>query len=217
MKTEVKLEATQRDVVGKKVKTLRKQGQLPAVVYGKGVDPFPIFLNQFEASRILREASSSSLVTLDVEGTEHTTLVRDKQFDVIRGTLMHVDFQVVSLTETLTTSVAVRLVGEAPVLDSYEAMLLTESETLNVEALPQDLPEYIEVDVSQIGELGDAVYVRDIQLGESVTILNDPDEAIVVAISTARREEEEEKAEAMVEEIEPEVIERGRREEEEEG
>ena len=121
------------------------------------------------------------------------------------------------MKEKLTTEVSIRLVGEAPVTKNYDSMLISETETLTVEALPQELPDTIELDVSALTDLGDSIYVRDIDLGDKVTILNDPDDVIVVAISLSRAEEEKgEVADVTEMEAEPEIIQKGKKEEEEE-
>ncbi len=211
------LKASKREITGKKVKALRRQGIMPAVVYGRDMDPLPVSLDYRDANRILRHLSSTALVTLDVDGSKYTTIVRDKQYDVLLGTILHVDFQSVSMKEKLTTEVSIRLVGEAPVIKNYDSMLISETETLTVEALPQELPDTIELDVSALTDLGDSIYVRDIDLGDKVTILNDPDDVIVVAISLSRAEEEKgEDVDVTDLEAEPEIIQKGKKEEEEE-
>ncbi len=217
METDLVFQAERRGLLGKKVKSLRQRGKLPAIIYSRSMDPIPITLDLRETSRALAGLSSSTLITLELDGQQHTTLVRDRQYDYLLGTLLHVDFQAVSMTEMLRASVQINLVGEAPVLSATEAMLLTEMEGLEVEALPSDLPETIEVDVSGLESIGASITVADIQLASGVTALHGPEETIVVVVGTAQVEEEEEEVEEEFElDAEPEVITRGRQEEEEE-
>ena len=211
------LEATRRDVTGKKVRALRRGGKLPAVIYGAGLEPAAILLDMRTASRALREVTLSTLVDIKLEGEKHTVLVRERQYDVIRRELSHIDFLAVSMTETLRTSVPLRLIGEAPAIKEFNAMIMQELEYLEIEALPADLPEVLEVDVAGLLELGSNVTVADLKLGSKVNILADEEMVVAVAIAATRLAEEEEEDELLDDEgAEPELIERGKREEEDE-
>lgn len=210
----VTLDATRRELTGKKVKALRREGKLPAVIYGVGLEPAPILLDMRTAAKVLRDVTLSTLVNIKLEGAEHTTLVRERQYDVIKRELSHIDFLAISMTETLRTSVPLRLVGVAPAVKEYSAMIMQEMETLEVEALPADLPEAIEIEIDVLEELGSTITVADLSLGSKVTILVDPEMVIAVAIAGAREVEEEEEAER--DGFEPELIERGKRDEEDE-
>ena len=206
------LQAKRRDVVGKQVKALRRQGRLPAVLYGKNIQPIPVTMDFREANRILPGITSSRLLVVNVDGEEHTALVREKQFHPVQGKLIHVDFMIVSLTEKLRANVSIHLEGESPAVRDINGILVPVIEEIEVECLPQDLPERILVDVSLLTEIGSAIHVRDLKLSDRVRVLTDPDE--MVAVVTAP--EAEEVVEEVAPEIEPEVIERGRKEEEEE-
>lgn len=210
---DVVLKAERRDVIGKQVRALRRAGVLPAVVYGHNFDPIPISLDMREASYILPRASSSQLIGIDLTGKHHTVLVRETQRHPVTGALLHVDFQAVSLTEKLRVMVSIELKGEAPAIKLYNGVLVTRQEELEVECLPMDLPTKIEVDLSELSEIGDAIYVRDIVLPAAVHVLTPADEMIVlVTAPTVEVEELEAEAEALA--AEPEVIERGKKEEE---
>ena len=106
---EIVFEVNRRKVIGKKVKNLRIEGELPAIVYGHNIESIPISLDYRVASKTLDEISPSSLVVLDIEGEKHYTLVRDKQRNPVRRTIIHVDFQAVSLTETLPWDLILRI------------------------------------------------------------------------------------------------------------
>jgi large subunit ribosomal protein L25 len=214
---EVTLNATKRNRIGKQVKHLRRDGRLPAVIYGIGVEPTPISLDQREASKILGSLAATAFVTLNVDGKSYLALIREKQRDILLGTLRHVDFQAVSAEEKRKLAVAVVSTGVPPAVGELGGILVNNKDTLLVECLPRDLPESISVDVSGLENFGDAVYVRDVTPPPNVTLLDDPEEMLFV-ISTPEAEivEEEEEEIEEEEEMEPEVIERGKREEEEE-
>jgi large subunit ribosomal protein L25 len=165
-------------------------------------------------SRTLAHMTASSLVTIELEGKDFPALVREKQRNFIKGNLLHVDFQVVSMTEKLRTSVGIEIVGLAPAVKDFNAILINGLDELEVECLPQDLPERIVVDISGLMKIGDGIHVRDIPVSDKVEILDEKDEMIILA--TAAHEEEEEVVVAEVVEEEPEVIERGKKEEGEE-
>ena len=158
---ETVLQAKRREVIGKHVKALRRAGRLPAVLYGHTTDPLPISLDMREASRILPTITSSHLVTVDVEGEQHTTLVREKQRHPVLGSLLHIDFLVVSMTEKLRAEVMIELEGESPAVKEFSATLVTGQESLEVECLPSDLPERVVVDISVLKKVGDSSALFD--------------------------------------------------------
>jgi large subunit ribosomal protein L25 len=213
-KEEVLINAEKRNVVGKQVKALRRQGILPGVIYGRHIEAFPIQMDAHDASLILDKLTASSLITIDVDGEKFNVLMRDRQRDVIFGDLLHVDFLVVSLTEKLRATIELKLVGEAPVADNPEVVVTQVLNDIEIEAFPQDLPEVIEVDISTLETVDDEITVADLDLGEDIAILTDPNETIVSVGYVAQEEvAEEEEAEELVE---PKVVERGKKEEEEE-
>lgn len=213
---EVVIKANHRQVVGKKVKVLRREGILPAVVYGHNVDSIPISLDMREASRTLDRLSPSALVVVDVDGEQHYTLVRDKQRNPILGSILHVDFQAVSLDEMVRADLNIKIVGVAPAVETYLGIVVPSLEQVSIECLPKDLPDRIEADISGLIEIGDSLLVKDLLVPDGVEILSDPEEVVVVVIAQAVEEEIEEEVE-IEEDFEPEVIERGKREEEEAG
>jgi len=215
----VVLNAERRDVIGKQVKALRREGKLPAVIYGRRTEPINILLDAHSASLTLGRLTSSSLVTIALDGQEYPALVREKQRDYIKNRLLHVDFLAVSLTENIRASVSVNFVGVSQAVKDYNAVLVTNLQSLEVECLPTDLPERIDVDISVLARPGDGVRVRDVVVSDKVRLLDDPD--TMVAVATFAKVEEEAVvpgAEGVVPaEAEPELaVERGKKEEEEE-
>jgi len=216
----VVLNATKRDVVGKQVKALRREGKLPAVIYGRHTEPININLEAHSASLALAKLTSSSLVTINVDGTEYPALVREKQRDYIKNRLLHVDFLAVSLTEKLRTRVNVHFIGVSTAVKDYNAVLVKNLEVLEVECLPTDLPESIDVDITALARPGEGIRVKDVKVGDNIRLLNDPE--TMVAVATFAKVEEEGAGIPGAEGVtptatEPELsVERGKKEEDEE-
>lgn len=214
--TEPVLNAEERTLRGSHLKALRREGILPAVVYGAGIESTAIELDQHEASKILATVGGSTLVTLNIGKEKHRVLVREIQRDVIRLDILHVDFLKVAMDVKIRTMVPVELVGEAPVVYELGGLLVTGLNEIEVEALPSDLPERVTVDISSLVSMDDSITVADLVFGEGVEVLTSPDELIASAVYQVEEEiEEEEVEEIFEEEGEPEVIEKGKREEEE--
>ena len=211
---EIIIKATKRTVKGKQVGTLRRAGQLPGVMYGRHIEAFPIQMDYKESAYKIFRLTSSSLVTIDVEGEVHAAILRDKQKDVINGHLLHVDFLAVSLTEKLRTQVSIELVGKAPVSDIPDTVIVQAVNELEIECYPQDLPDTIKVDISSLVTMDDVILVGSIDLGDKIEVFTDKDE--VVASVTYVAQEAEPEVEPSAAEIEPEVMEKGKKPEEEE-
>lgn len=204
-------------MIGKKVKSLRREGHLPAVIYGKNMDPLPILLDLRSTTKILREVSRATILTIDVEGEEFTTLVRERQRGILTGEYEHIDFLAISMTETVRTQVNVFVEGQSPAEEEFGAVVMTGADSIEVEALPGDLPESLTVDVSVLVNIGDTITVADLDLPKGVSVLSEPTEmlaVLTVPVAEIMEEEEEEELE-LDEDMEPEVIGREGDEEEE--
>ena len=210
----VVLKANKRDVIGKQVKALRRTGKLPAVLYGRHMDqPLAIMLDQRDAAVSLSHVSSSSLVTIDLDGTEYPALVREKQRDFIKNRLLHIDFLVVSLTEKLTAYVGIELTGLSLAVKDFNAILVPGLDEIEVECLPADLPEKIVVDIAALDKVGTSIHVGDLVLSDKIKVLSSPTEMLVIATAAKVEEAPVPGTETAVAE-EPEVIEKGKKEEE---
>lgn len=174
------VKASKRTVTGKKVGALRRAGKLPAVLYGHHIETTPIMLDARTATQMLSHLTSSSLVTVDLEGKEFLALVREKQHDYLQNQLLHVDFNVVSLTEKMHAKVGIELVGVAPAVKEFDAVIALVLHEVEVECLPQDLPERFQADISGLAAIGDRVCVHDLALAGTMKILADPEEIIAV-------------------------------------
>ena len=212
----VVLKAEKRDVIGKQVKALRRAGKLPAVIYGRHTEPVNVSLDAHNASLVLGKLTSSSLVTIELDGKQYPTLVREKQRDYIKNRLLHVDFLAVSLTESIRATVSVNLIGVSAAVKDFNAVLVTNLQSLEVECLPTDLPERIDIDISVLAKPGDGIRVKDVTVSDNIRVLDDPE--TMVAVATFAKVEEEVAAVAEVAapaEAEPELsVERGKKEEE---
>jgi len=213
----VLLKATKRTVTGKQVKALRRAGELPAVIYGRHVEPIVISLDAHSSELVFAKLTSSTLVTIDVEGQEYAALVREKQRNFIKGNLTHVDFLALDLTEKIRTKVRLTFTGVSSAVKDFSAVLVHRMEAFEVECLPTDLPERINVDISSLKEIGNNIRVSEIPLPENVVVLDDADDIVIIA-SVAKEEAPEEGA-AVVPGAEaaatPAIsVERGKKEEE---
>jgi large subunit ribosomal protein L25 len=209
---EIIIKAIKRTVKGKQVGTLRRAGQLPGVIYGRHIEAFPIQMDYKEFANKIFRLTSSSLVTIDVEGETHAAILRDKQKDVINGHLLHVDFLAVSLTEKLRTRVSIELVGKAPVSEIPDTVIVQAVNQLEIECYPQDLPDTIKVDISSLVTMDDVILVGSIDLGDKIEVFTDKDE--VIASVTYVAQEIVPEVVPSVAEIEPEVMEKGKKPEE---
>ena len=209
------LSANLRSVIRKQVKALRRQGRLPAVLYGAGTEPLSIELEGRAASKILDRASGSTLLQLQLEGQEHMVLVREIQRDVIRRNLMHVDFLKVAMDVRITAEVPIELVGRAPAVEELGGVLVTGINSVEVEALPSDLRDRVTVDLETLVKIDDSITAGDLFLGEGVELLTDPAELVARVIYQAEEVlEEVVEPEVVPVAAEPELVERGKREEE---
>lgn len=213
------LEAESRSITGKKVGRLRREGMVPATLYGPKIEPISLQFPYRVIEVALMQAGGTNLIDIKVNGKSYPALAREVQRDVIRGSITHVDFFAVDMLAKIRAEVPVHLIGESPFVVARKGVLLTGPSSITVEALPAKLMHAIEIDLSQLVNLGDAVHVSDLEMDEGVAVLNDPDEVIVrvVQTSAARAAEmaQDEEEEVESQSSEPEVISRGRGEEDE--
>ena len=190
----LELKVTNREILGKKVKHLRRQGITPVHLFGHGIESLALQCDTVQIERVLSQAEQTGLISLklDKEKKPRTVMVRAFDRDWRKGQLLHVDFYQVKLREKLKLEVPVVLVGEAPALKSKDNMLEHELDTLTIECFPAKIPAGMEVDIGSLTEPEQAIRVKDIDLDEDITVLNDP-ELVVVKIGwrTVEKVEEE--------------------------
>ncbi len=167
----IELRAEQRTVLGKNVRRLRRAGVVPANIFGHGPSR-PIQAPAKSVDQMLGRGGRTSIVSILLDGSEtETALVKDVQRDPRSGRVVHVDFQAVSMTETVTSSVPLHFVGEAPAVRTYGALVLHTLSAVDVQAQAGDLPQAIEVDLSSLRELHDAIHVGDLIAPGGVRII----------------------------------------------
>lgn len=184
------LTATNRDILGKKVKILRANGQMPVEVYGDGVTNLHLAVDTKAFTKLLAEAGTSTLIDLKVgEAKPVKVLISDYQHDIITGEMIHADFHQVKLDEKIQTEIALTFIGESVAVKDLGGTLVTPKEAIEVEAYPQDLVSELEVDITALATFDDKLTVADIKVPSAITVLTDPEETI--AIVTEPRSEEE--------------------------
>src|SRR4030043_2339000 len=199
----IELKVANREILGKQVKHLRRQGITPVHVFGHGIESLALQCDTKELERVLSQAGQTRLVDLKLarEKKPRTVVVREFDRDWRRGELVHVDFYQVRMEEKIRLEIPVVLIGEAPALKSKTNMLDHALGTLTVECLPAKIPGSTEVDISYLAELDQAIRVKDIPLDKDVTVLNNLD-LVVAKISLRPVEKVEEKVVAEVVEAE---------------
>ncbi|KKU81439.1 MAG: 50S ribosomal protein L25, partial [Microgenomates group bacterium GW2011_GWA2_47_8] len=186
------LTAVVRTLVGRKVKALRKEGKLPATVYGRGVKSASVTLQGDAFAKVYAETGETGLIELHVDPTSQSSseasrgtrpvLVHTVQVDPVTNATLHVEFHQVDLKEKVHAKVPVELVGESPAITQKLGVLLTVLNDIEVEALPTELPEHIEVDVTKLVEVDQEVKVSDLAVPPSVTVLTEADLTVAVEI-----------------------------------
>jgi len=172
---------TGREAGSRSSNRLRREGKIPGVIYGHGIDPIPVAIDTRELRHALNtDAGANALLNLTVDGTSHLTMARVLQRHPVRNTVIHVDFQVVRRDEVMAADVSFILVGEAKDVTNNEGVIEQALFSLTVNATPANIPQHIEIDISKL-KIGDAIRVGDLRLPAGVTTETDPEEAIVVA------------------------------------
>jgi large subunit ribosomal protein L25 len=208
------LDAQLRTVLGKKVKRLRREGLLPATVYGKGISPISIQLNERVFNQTYRQVGRSALVELTIpDHPMQSAFIHAVQRHPLTRAIIHVDFRVVDLSVEITVEVPITYVGESELVERGDAVLNTVGNSLLVRALPARLPQHINVDISSLDEIGKSIHVRDLAPSDDYTIQSDPEE-LLVSLAVARTAEEEEVVVEEEAEAEPELIREEREDEE---
>ena len=195
---QIELRATSREVLGKKVRFLRRQGIIPLHLFGHSVESITLQCDEAQLKGVLAHAGKTRLISLKLDKGKkpRNVMVREVQRDRRTDGLLHVDLYQIKMTEKIRVEIPVVVVGEAPALKSKENMLLQELNSLTVECLPNEIPTSVKVDLSSLTEREQAIRVENVILGKEVTILNDP-ELVMVKIGSRPKEKVEEVAEAI--------------------
>jgi large subunit ribosomal protein L25 len=186
------LAARPREVTGKAVKKLRSAGQLPAVVYGHGVESTNVTLDAHEFDLLRKHAGPNALIDLSVDGDKaNPVLIHDVQIHPVNRRPLHADLFLVRMTEELTVDVRLVATGESAAVTQLNGTLLHPTENVRVKALPDHLPQSIEYSIESLVDFDAAIHVRDLTIPDDVTLLTDPDE-VIAKVQAPRIEVEEE-------------------------
>lgn len=191
------LQVSKREVLGKKVRHLRRQGLIPANVFGHNIPSEPVQVEARRLAEIFRRVGTTRLLELKIgEGARsRPVLIRGVQRNPRTGEFLHVDFYQISMRKKLRLHIPVVITGDAPALENTDGILVRNMDTIEVEALPTDLPPTIEVDVSHLRDIGDTVLVSDLKVPQGVTILANPEDPVVTIAPPMAEEVPEEAAE----------------------
>ncbi len=175
----------------KSAKELRKEWLIPGIVYGKHLKaPVAIACKRNELIKAYKEAGYSTPLTLSGD-VDQLVLIQDIQVDPVSDVLIHIDFLAVNKDEKVTTEIPVKMIGESPLEKSWEGQIQLVKDFIEVEALPQDLPHDISVDISTILTINDTIFVKDLKFSDKVEVLDDPEQVIVTVVVTEEEKEEE--------------------------
>lgn len=167
-KQKIELSAQPRTVVGDRVRHLRTEGLIPAVLYGKNQEALNVQVERAEFDRVLKQAGESTLVYVSVDGKSYPTIIHDVAHHGLSGAPLHADFYKVNLDEKIKAMVPVVFVGESPAVKSLGGIFVRNVNELEVEALPSNLPHQIEVDISGLTEFGAQISIGDITVADAV-------------------------------------------------
>ncbi len=186
-------EAKKREILGKKVKNLREEGYIPAVLMERGESSVPLVLDYHQFLNTYREAKDSSLVGLEVGSDQVKVIVSEIQTHPISGKPIHINFRKIHEGEEISTTVPIRVVGTSQAIERGEGLLLTLLDQLEIETLPKYLPSEIEVDISDLNNVGDFLAIKDLPLDlDKVTVVGHAPTDLVVKIEEPEMEEVEE-------------------------
>jgi large subunit ribosomal protein L25 len=190
-----------REMAGKKVNALRKEGLIPAELYGHGVTNVHFVVPVKEFVKVFREAGENTVVTLVAGKIKTPVMIHDVQHDYLTGEATHIDFYQVKMDEKITAGIPLEFVGESPAVREKAAVINKSMTELEVEAFPQDMPRRFEVNLALLDDIDKTIYVRDIVVPKGVVVLVDADTAIATATPPMKEEVVEPVATADVAEV----------------
>ena len=189
----IELNAQKRTIIGSGLNSLRKSGYMPAVLYGKGQESIPLQVPVKDFKKAFESAGESTLIFLSVDGEAYPTIIHDIAKDAISDNILHADFYKVSLDEKIKAKVAVIFQGESPAVKDLGGIFVRNINELEIEALPQDFPHEIVVDMSSLKNMGDQILVKDLKLVDKLKVVAEAEE-IIATVQEPMSEAELEKA-----------------------
>ncbi|MEX0650335.1 MAG: 50S ribosomal protein L25 [Candidatus Andersenbacteria bacterium] len=168
------------EIRDKKASSIRRKGFIPAVLYGHDLDSMSVQVEEKEFSRVFNQTGSTSLVMVTINSTEHPVLIREVQYHPLKNKALHIDFYQVRMDEEITAEVPLTFVGESAAVKDLGGVFVRNMDSIEVEALPQNLPHDIEVDISSLNTFEDIIHVRDLKLPEGVKTLQEIEEVVAL-------------------------------------
>jgi len=208
--TKLMLSAEKRDIFKKELNKTRKEGKLPAVVYGPKIKPISIFVSSVDFKKVFNDGGESTVIELDFDKKPLSVLIHDVSIDPVSREPIHVDFYAALMDKPVEASIPLEFVGVSPAVKELGAVLIKVMHEIDVEALPNDLPHSLEIDLSSLVNLGDNIIASRIHLPTGVKLITNGDESVV--LTEAPREEKTEETEKTIADIE--VEKKGKKEEE---
>ncbi|HRY60053.1 MAG TPA: 50S ribosomal protein L25 [Patescibacteria group bacterium] len=201
MTAEYVLNAKKREVTGEKIDSVRKEGLIPAVVYGKGKENVNLVVNAIEFNKVFTKTGENTLIKLNIEGegVAKNVLAHDVAYNPVSDAPIHIDFYEVKMDEEVETEVPLVFIGESPAVKDFEGTLITNKSEVTVKCLPANIPHEIEVDISKLSTFEDSITVADLKIPTGVELITELEET--VALVEAPRSEEE------LKELDTEVVE----------
>ncbi len=190
MADKISIKAEKRSVLGKRVKKLRRDGVIPANIFGKDVVSQAISINAIEFEKVYKKAGETQVVEVDLDKKMHPVLISNINFDPKTDRVLHVDFKQIDLTKKVSAEVPLELIGESPAEKEGKGTVVQLLNEILVEALPTDFPEKIEVSIDKMFEIDDQISVADLKVGDKLELLDD--RSLVVCKVEELREEEPE-------------------------
>jgi len=184
------LSATKREITGKKVKSIREQGMMPAVLYGNKTKAEILSIPLVNFEKTFEEAGTSSLIDLTIDTEKPVkVLSHEPQNDPVSGKPIHVDFYRVRMDEKIKTEIPLNFIGESEAVEQLEGSLVTNKDAVDVECLPADLISEIDVDISSLKTFDNSIKISDLVIPDGIEIINDKEE-IIALVEEPRSEEE---------------------------
>ncbi|MEK7574508.1 MAG: 50S ribosomal protein L25 [Patescibacteria group bacterium] len=186
----MELKVQTRNIFGKKVKTLREEGLVPAELYGHGVNNQHLTLSAKEFQKIFKEAGESAIVNLITEDKKTLpVMIHEVKTDSLSGEILNIDFYQIKLTEKIRVYVPIEFIGEAPAVKNYGGILIKTLKEIEIEALPQDLPRHLQANLESLAEIGKNIAVKDLEISDKIKLFVNP-ETIIATVVEAKAEEE---------------------------
>ena len=198
--TKITLKSKSREITGKKINKYRKEGLIPAVVYGRKIKSHNLWVGLLDFGKVYESAGESTIIELDIdEKKKSNVLIQDIQIDPITGKFFHIDFFQVRMDEKIEAEVPLEFIGESPAVKENGGILLKNADHIRVSCLPSDLPAKIEVDISKLKTFNDRIKLNELPISSKVKLLIDG-EIVIAGVTPPRSEEELAKLDEKVEE-----------------